>query len=386
MYSVLSNILIASGLCAITAIALGRAFDLTASQRYQAMAVGFACGAVAALLPFLGPYGPVALAPPLVAAGILAGRLAVLMAVPLPLALIALQSGGLIAWLTLAASASLGLVARFLSARMGAELDRSAALWGAIATPFACAVPCLAAVSATPVAALRTLAQDAAFAATVSAVLIAGIVSEIGRSETNRKQRQARKLRMAANLVSPAMFQAQVLHQWRLHEFFGAPHAFILVSIDRAAELRRSAGEANYERIREEVGRVVGSSTRQVDLATAVDFDRFAILLPQTSVEVARGVAIRLQNAVREAVSGPFGAVTVSMGLADADDATTPDGIEDAAEAALYEANARQASNAIGAGTLTTHRADRQLEAPRNAPGVLFISGRNANNEMDIAV
>jgi hypothetical protein len=108
------------------------------------------------------------------------------------------------------------------------------------------------------------------------------------------------------------VFDSQLMHHWTLHVSFDTAHAFMLVSLAMRSVLRpdlcaKGLRAASFT----EVAKAVSGSIRKTDVATARDFDRIAVLLPQSDLATARGIAQSVQMACRQISRGLDDALTV---------------------------------------------------------------------------
>jgi diguanylate cyclase (GGDEF)-like protein len=128
----------------------------------------------------------------------------------------------------------------------------------------------------------------------------------------------------------------------------GAPLAFLLLDLDHFKQVNDQRGHPVGDQILANVGAVLRSALRPQDFAGRNGGEEFAVLLPDTEIHAALGIAERIRAAVAEiSLPGTDAAVTASIGVAGfPDHATTPDRLERLADAALYLAK-RQGRNRV---------------------------------------
>lgn len=80
---------------------------------------------------------------------------------------------------------------------------------------------------------------------------------------------------------------------------YGRSLTLLLVDLDTFSELNHRVGTARGDQLLREVARALTSRVRGVDLVARAGDDEFAVLLPETSLLVARPVAERLLGAIR---------------------------------------------------------------------------------------
>jgi diguanylate cyclase (GGDEF)-like protein len=113
-------------------------------------------------------------------------------------------------------------------------------------------------------------------------------------------------------------------HEVLRAERYGRSLALVLLDIDGMAAINSREGATFGDLVLREVARALTSRLRGVDLVARSGPDDFSVVLPETSLLVARPIAERLRVAV-ESLSGAVGgesapeqpvAITVSLGIA----------------------------------------------------------------------
>jgi diguanylate cyclase (GGDEF)-like protein len=128
--------------------------------------------------------------------------------------------------------------------------------------------------------------------------------------------------------------------------------------------LGHSSGDAALRLIAQQLQRVVRAS----DICARVGGDEFAVAMPETDLDRARDVAVRLRRSVDQAAMGmrPSGQVDVSVGISDWRPGQDWQGVYQAADADLYEDKRRR----------KTVRRWQQEDRPTPAIRILGRSGR----------
>jgi len=109
--------------------------------------------------------------------------------------------------------------------------------------------------------------------------------------------------------------------QWLLRELRSAfrslrPLAFLMLDTDKLKEINNTVGHLAGDHFLSILGRVLRQATRAGDSLGRYGGDEFAILLPQTNVEVAEQVGLRILNLLREkTIDGPNGPVTLTASI-----------------------------------------------------------------------
>jgi diguanylate cyclase (GGDEF)-like protein len=140
----------------------------------------------------------------------------------------------------------------------------------------------------------------------------------------------------------------------------GTPLALLLLDLDHFKQVNDVRGHAAGDQVLAKVGAVLKSVLRTGDFAGRNGGEEFAIILPDTGVDLARPIAERVRAAVAEiSFPGTDVNVTTSIGIAGyPDHATTPERLERLADAALYVAK-RQGRNRVEVAEPTPADLDR---------------------------
>jgi diguanylate cyclase (GGDEF)-like protein len=118
------------------------------------------------------------------------------------------------------------------------------------------------------------------------------------------------------------------------------PLALIMVDLDHFKTINDSRGHQGGDQVLREVAEILGRQMRPYDLAARFGGEEFSIILPETDLAGALGVARRLRDLTESHTFLPPAdglAVTASFGVA----ATPMDSVEAlirCADAALYQA------------------------------------------------
>ncbi|MDX1625424.1 MAG: diguanylate cyclase [Wenzhouxiangellaceae bacterium] len=130
----------------------------------------------------------------------------------------------------------------------------------------------------------------------------------------------------------------QAGHAIRRAHAHGQPVSLMMIDVDRFKAVNDRYGHAEGDRVLSEVSRTIRERLRGSDVFARFGGDEFAILLPDTDLEIARRLAERLRIAVSEHVFASATDVTVSIGLASLATDEEFRGLFERADEALYEA------------------------------------------------
>lgn len=143
------------------------------------------------------------------------------------------------------------------------------------------------------------------------------------------------------SLATDRRFRSTLQRELRRARRYGQKMSVILVDADGFAAINERCGAIAGDRLLRDLAELLGKSVRDIDLAARAAEDSFAVLLPETDRNAALLVAERFRRRVETEFAGRAAALTVSAGVACfPDDATTPEGVLDAAARALHGAKA----------------------------------------------
>lgn len=128
-------------------------------------------------------------------------------------------------------------------------------------------------------------------------------------------------------LFSRRHFDARLHHEWSRAEKMWTPLSLLVVAVDDFALLRERHGLDGCHRLLAQVGELLESTCRDVDVPCRIALDSFAVILPATNRTGAEGELKRLEARWLMAAPSNRGpaALRLCFGMAVAfDDAQTP--------------------------------------------------------------
>lgn len=137
-------------------------------------------------------------------------------------------------------------------------------------------------------------------------------------------------------------FEAVMVKEFKMAIRYNTPLSCIITDIDYFKRINDTYGHCAGDLILKEVAGLIAQAVREVDTIARWGGEEFIILLPQTNIEGANQIAMRILTSISEYSMPdiPQEKITVSMGIAG-----VPNGLIDsedkliqAADAALYEA------------------------------------------------
>lgn len=164
------------------------------------------------------------------------------------------------------------------------------------------------------------------------------------RNRVRREEREAALARRVAELASTDELTGcavrRVFHERLAHEItrarrHGYPLTLMMIDVDHFKKVNDNFGHLVGDHVLAAVGAVLREQTRQVDLASRIGGDEFAVLMPDTEPEAAVALAARIRDAMTRSAEVP---VTVSIGISGLDPTNpTTEQLLDAADFALYQ-------------------------------------------------
>jgi diguanylate cyclase (GGDEF)-like protein len=151
-------------------------------------------------------------------------------------------------------------------------------------------------------------------------------------------------------------------HLWRQLELevertarTGRPFSLVFVDLDHFKQVNDRFGHQAGSAVLLEVGALLRSCIRTIDVPVRYGGDEFVVLLPETDRARAREAAERIRSAMEGAVflgsGGPGLRVTASFGLATCpDDGDTAEKVVHAADAAMYRVKESTRNGVASAG------------------------------------
>ncbi|WP_411388750.1 GGDEF domain-containing protein [Pseudomonas sp. MPB23] len=94
------------------------------------------------------------------------------------------------------------------------------------------------------------------------------------------------------------------------------PLCALMLDMDHFKQINDTYGHQAGDQVLRQVGGVISSSFRQADVYGRLGGEEFAVLLPNTSLDTARGIAEHLIGAISHLAAEPVKGVTASLGVA----------------------------------------------------------------------
>ncbi|MCH7989837.1 MAG: GGDEF domain-containing protein [Planctomycetes bacterium] len=134
------------------------------------------------------------------------------------------------------------------------------------------------------------------------------------RRSWNRERELANHDRLTG-LVTREAFRDHISVETNRSARTGKPFTLAYLDCDEFKKINDSFGHLTGDQVLKTIADVMRSKTRSYDIVARMGGDEFAILLPETSAESARGVVDRLHCELSEAMQTREWQVTFSIGV-----------------------------------------------------------------------
>jgi diguanylate cyclase (GGDEF)-like protein len=120
------------------------------------------------------------------------------------------------------------------------------------------------------------------------------------------------------------------------------PLCAVMLDMDHFKQINDSYGHQAGDQVLRQMGVLIGQCFRESDISGRLGGEEFAVLLPNTSIDLASAIAEQLTRSISGLMTGPVHRITASLGVA-AMQADDPDlhSLLNNADKALYRAKAR---------------------------------------------
>ncbi|UOM33969.1 diguanylate cyclase [Acuticoccus sp. I52.16.1] len=196
---------------------------------------------------------------------------------------------------------------------------------------------------------LESLSSIAFWTALGTLVFGLTLANETRRAKASRRRRKERLFHSLTGTVPRTAFRQHLEEQWSQYQRLGQEYTCLMIAIDGAAALRRSMSAQEWDRIRAVAAAAITEATRDSDVCTPIEEDRFALILPHANLFHSLPVARRVQDAIDAAIrrTRPDFALTVSIGCAEVSGTLAPGEVEADAEGQLYAATANDVPGTV---------------------------------------
>ncbi|MGY2291682.1 diguanylate cyclase [Pseudomonas sp. SDO528_S397] len=134
--------------------------------------------------------------------------------------------------------------------------------------------------------------------------------------------------------------QAQALYEKCRHN--RQPLCALMMDMDHFKQINDTYGHQAGDQVLRQIGAVISASFRQTDVYGRLGGEEFAVLLPDTSLETAQGIAEQLIKAIAGLTTAPVQGLTASLGVASTHMRDQDlHGLMHTADQALYRAKAQ---------------------------------------------
>ncbi|MFP4181987.1 MAG: diguanylate cyclase [Thiohalospira sp.] len=174
--------------------------------------------------------------------------------------------------------------------------------------------------------------------------LLDSVVQQIHNAVV-RRQAQEELKRLATHDPLTGLYNRARLHEWleqarEEYDRYGTPFSVIMFDIDHFKAINDRYGHPAGDEVLRELARRVDEALREADVVARWGGEEFLVLAPHTDAQGAADLAERLRRQVAERPFEQVGPVTISLGVATAENGETVEQLEGRVDDALYAAKA----------------------------------------------
>ncbi len=160
--------------------------------------------------------------------------------------------------------------------------------------------------------------------------------------QTNLKLKDLSITDEKTSLFNYRYFYNKLREELRRAKRYDTSLSIIMLDLDNFKVINDIHGHPTGDAVLRETAKILQSNARETDFVTRYGGEEFAIILPNTSAQMAKQVAERMRKAVENHIfTDKSLPMTISLGIATFPDntkVTTPDDLIDATDEALYMA------------------------------------------------
>jgi len=169
--------------------------------------------------------------------------------------------------------------------------------------------------------------------------LASQISTSVVNSQLYTRAEQRARIDELTGLYNRRHFDQILKHEIDRHSRYGSMLSLAFIDLDNLKKYNDALGHQAGDKLLAQIGHLLQSSVRNIDIAFRYGGDEFAVIMPNTSDEDSHSVAERIRNAIANEYVSKDISVTASFGLASwPSDGLTVDHIVNAADKALYHA------------------------------------------------
>jgi diguanylate cyclase (GGDEF)-like protein len=156
--------------------------------------------------------------------------------------------------------------------------------------------------------------------------------------ELNRKLERASQKDLLTGLYNRTMIDSKFCAELDRSKRYSRPFSVIMFDVDHFKEVNDKLGHLEGDRVLGEIACALRETVRNSDICGRWGGEEFLVLCTETAAEEAAVLAERIRNSVRSLPVRNKRQITVSLGVAQANESDTPDTLLLRADNALYMA------------------------------------------------
>ncbi|MGE4497578.1 MAG: diguanylate cyclase [Deferribacterales bacterium] len=174
--------------------------------------------------------------------------------------------------------------------------------------------------------------------AAASVLLIIFIKWNMQLRKLNRKLERASQKDLLTGLYNRTMIDSKFCAELDRSKRYSRPFSVIMFDVDHFKEVNDNLGHLEGDRVLGEIACALRETVRNSDICGRWGGEEFLVLCTETAAEEAAVLAERIRNSVRSLPVRNKRQITVSLGVAQANESDTPDTLLLRADNALYMA------------------------------------------------
>lgn len=174
--------------------------------------------------------------------------------------------------------------------------------------------------------------------AVAAVLLLIFIRSNLKLRELNKRLEKVSQTDMLTGLYNRTMIDSGYYSEFERSRRYRRPFSVIMFDVDHFKQVNDKLGHLEGDRVLTEIAAALRRTLRSSDIAGRWGGEEFLVLCPETAAEDAVRLGERIKSSVACLETKDSRQITVSLGVAQAEEQDTPDSLLFRADKALYQA------------------------------------------------